>query len=514
MTTTTTDAPARPAATRPERAPLAWAPVLVVVLVKVVLNLLVSARYGWHRDELYYADAGRHLAWGFVDFPPVTPLLAAGARVLAGDTLVGLRAVASLAGAGVILVTAAITRDLGGRRRAQVLAAVAICPLLVGSNAMFQTVSFDQLAWALVIWAAVALLQVATGPDDDGEADLGRAWVALAAAVALAWATKSTSGVLVGALAIGWLATASGRRSLRGAGPWVGAALVAGAALPNLWWQARHGWATVAFFAGRNGAVRNDNPPWRFAVELVLITGPVAVPLAVVGLRALLRDIALRPLGVALALVVPAWLVLGGKSYYAAPIVVGAFAAGAVEWERRAERRGRTSLRLPVAIVLTTWLCLPLIGPFLPTATMVRAGLPSVRDDYAAELGWPELAATTDSVWDDLSPAEQDRTVVLAGSYGSAGALVRFSHHPDLPVVSGHLTHRDWALPDRADRADRALVVGFDPRPLQGICRGPVRTLARVTNRWGVDNEEAGRPVLECELDASVAVVRDRLADG
>ena len=69
-------------------------PVLAVVALKCALELAVAGRYGWHRDELYYAVAGRHLQGGYVEFPPVTALVAALARELFGWSLVPRPAVA------------------------------------------------------------------------------------------------------------------------------------------------------------------------------------------------------------------------------------------------------------------------------------------------------------------------------------------------------------------------------------------------------------------------------------
>lgn len=499
-----TAAPASPA----PRAPMAWGPVLLVVAVKVAIGLVAAGRYGWHRDELYYAEAARHLDLGFVDFPSVTPLLAALSRVLFGESLVGLRSIASLAGAGVIVVTAAIARRLGGRRRAQTMAAVAIAPLVLGSNAMFQTVSFDQLTWALLLWAAVALLQA-----ERADERTSRAWAGLAAAVALAWSTKYTVGVLLIALAGAWLATASGRRTLRGRAPWLAAVAVVIAAAPNLWWQARHGWPSVDFFTGRNGEVRDDNPPLIFALELIFISGPVAVPLALAGLRSLVADRALRPVGLALVVVAPMWLALGGKSYYAAPLLVGALAAGAVRWEARLDAGPRRSAwTWPAWIAGTALLASPIILPVLPTAAMVDLGLHEVRDDYAEQIGWPELAATVDAEWTDLSDAEQARTTVVAGNYGEAGAIARFTRHDDLIVVSGHLTHRLWPVSDHAAQADRALIVGYGRAGADDLCATAPRRVATIANRWGVDNEEAGAPVWHCSLRAPLGELRDDLA--
>lgn len=478
---------------------MAWRGVLVVAAVKVALNLLAAPRYGWHRDELYYADAGRHLALGFVDFPSVTPVLAALARVLTGDSLVGLRTVASLAGAATIVVTAAIVRELGGRERAQVLAAIAVTPLLVGSNAMFQTVSFDQLAWALVTWAAVAV--VVRGPST-------RSWLLVGAAASVAWSTKYTVGMLFAALALGWLATRAGRATLRGRGPWLAVGLLAITAAPNLWWQARHGWPSVDFFTGRSGEVRGDNPPWRFVLELCVLTGPLAVPLAVSGLRTLVRDAATRPVGLALAVVAPAWLLAGGKAYYAAPVVIGALAAGAVRWEARWDAAGCPNTRLPTALAASALLAAPLIAPFLPTTAMVDLGLDEVRDDYAEMVGWPELAAAVDE-----AVATTGETVVVAANYGVAGAVERFGR-ADVEVVSGHVQWRWWAPSDTALAAESALLVGYSIDAAADLCAGPPKVVSRVANDAGIANEEAGRPLLRCDLRASVADLRATLEHG
>ncbi len=497
------ESPTQPAwlSTRPE---LAVAPLLVVVAVKVVVNLAVASRYGWHRDELYYADTGRHLSFGYVDFPPITPWLARVSSVLFGQSLVGLRSLAVAAGAGTVVLTALITRDLGGRRWAQVLAAIAITPLTLGSNAMFQTVSFDQLAWGLVLWAAVRVLH------EGGT----RRWVLLGAAVGVAWMTKFTVGLLIVGLLFGLVITRVGRSRLRGPGPSAAAALALAIAAPNLWWQMRHGWPSFDFFTSRANGTRADNPPSKFLLEFVLGAGVAALPLWLIGIRRLLADAALRPIGIAVASVLGGGLVLGGKAYYAGPVLVVAFAAGSAALERRLDQRaastdgqragGRRRL-LPILIVATTAITSPLILPVATTHQMVKLGLWQARDDYAEEVGWPDLVDTVADVWHRLPAGQRARAAIVAGNYGEAGAIDRWGPARDLPAaVSGHLSRRYWRPDGATLSATEAILVGFDRRAVARLCRTGT-PVARVTNRLDVENEEQGGLVWQCHLRGSVA---------
>ena len=480
-------------------------------MVKLVLNALVSARYGWHIDELYYADSGRHLDWGYVDFPSVTPVLAAAARTLLGDSLPALRLVASLAGAATLVVIALLVRRLGGGRDAQIVAMLATFPVVLGANAMFQTVSFDQLAWALIL---LAFLGLRPGAERD---DLRR-WAALGGAIALAWATKYTVGVLVGCLLVGLVTTRSGRARWSNRGALLAGVIVMVAALPNLWWQARHGWPSVDFFTGRRGEVSDENPPIRFAAELLVLATPLALPVWVAGVRRLLRP-EWRHVGVAAVLVAPLWLVLGGKSYYALPVFFVLHAAGAVSIAERwaARREGGRRPVLPWLIGVSTALALPLIVPVLPTATMVSSGVADVRDDYPAQLGGPDLAAQVDEAWvAGLSPAERSRTVVLADDYGSAGAVRRFGRGDGgeaPPVISPALTNRYWPAPAEARTADAVLTIGVEDDWLTAHCTDE-RRIATVGNRWDVENDLRGGPIVWCELPAGLTVgeARDDLA--
>jgi hypothetical protein len=218
------------------------------------------------------------------------------------------------------------------------------------------------------------------------------------------------------------------------------------------------------------------------------------VPVAVAGVRLLVRDRALRPLGWTVAGTVVAYLVLGGKSYYALPAVLFALAAGAVPFDRWATSR---RLRSVGAVFVTLLVVLLPIGlPVLPLRTADRLGVVAARSDYQDEVGWPQLAR-------DVERQARSADVVVARNYGEAGALELFGQGLP-PVASGEVTFRYWR-PQVGGQ--RAVLVGFTPDEAT-FCR-PYRVVARI--QMPVDNEERGQPIAACTLAGSLAQVWPRI---
>lgn len=457
-----------------------------VVAVKTALSLAFAGRYGWHIDELYYFAAGKHPALGHVDFPPITPLLAGLARVLFGESLVGLRSLAILAGGGVIVVSALIARELGGGRFAQTLAAATVgSSLVLGSNTLFQTVSFDQLAWAAVLFVAVRLLR--TG-------DV-RLWPVLGAVAGVGLMTKFTIAMLLAGLAAGFLVTAGGRARLRGVGPLAAIAIAVAIFLPNLVWQIDNGWPSVDFFTSRNPGNRDAFPLPVFVVMFLFAGGPLGVALLVPGVRRLARDVRYRQLTIAAALTVVGFVVTGGKPYYPAPLHVLLAAAGAVALEAASSRRRRTTVVVSALLLLPT---VPYYLPVLPLDAMLDVGGADVRKDYADQIGWPELVAAVDRAYESLPADEQQRTAILASNYGEAGAVDLLGPERGLPrAASPHLTYRYWSLP-RPD-ATTLITVGFSANDLARWCAVPA-AMTTFTTPHGVENEESGKKIAVCRL--------------
>jgi 4-amino-4-deoxy-L-arabinose transferase-like glycosyltransferase len=470
---------------------LATWPLAIVVVARSALVLGFASRYGWQRDELYYWAAGKHLAAGYVDYPPVTALLSALAGSMFGTSLTGFRLFAVLAGAGVIVLAALVARELGGGRTAQIAAAVGVAfsPVLLGTNGLFQPVSFDELLSFLLLFLA---LRLALRPSR-------RLWLAIGLVVGTGVETKYTIAVLAAVLLVSFAIfrrDVFDRRGLAGA-----VVLAVAIALPNLVWQTQHDWISVRWFVHPGPSATSESRP-QFLLDLLLDTGLVAVPFAVLGVRSLWRDRRLRPFALTVVGTIAVYFALNGKSYYAAPVALFAVAAGSLDFERWVEH-GRARLRgVAIAFAAATLIALPVAVPVLPLRTAVDYGVIKDRSDYQDEIGWPGLAAT-------VGRATVGAPVVVASNYGEAGALELFGVGLP-PVASGHMSFRYWHPPLTASRG---IVVGYDAAQLATLCSSH-RVVAHVTMPHGVSNEENGAPVARCAFaGGSLAAIWRRLLD-
>ena len=219
--------------THAPRPPLAWAALALVAVASVGVHALCLGQYGWFRDELYYASCARRLAWGYVDHPPLSIGLLALVRTVFGSGLEAPRLLAALVSAATCLTAGAIARELGGRRFAQVLAALALAlaPMSLAIGHYYSMNVLDML-----FWSAATLL--ALRAFDSGARGT---WLSLGLLLGLGLLNKWSVLWLGCGLAVALLVSPR-RGQLRSAGPWLGAALAALLFAPNLGWEWRHGW--------------------------------------------------------------------------------------------------------------------------------------------------------------------------------------------------------------------------------------------------------------------------------
>jgi 4-amino-4-deoxy-L-arabinose transferase-like glycosyltransferase len=462
-----------------------WLIICVLAIVVLAVHLATNGLYGFHRDELYYLDSARHLTWGFVDYPPLTPAVARLSEFVFGTSLWGLRLWPSLAGAAMVVLTAQIARELGGGRSARVLAAIgaAASPVLLGANWLFETVTFDQFVWLVCFCLYARLLR--TGDR--------RLWLALGAAAGVGLETKYTIVALLVGLAVGAAVTPL-RRHLRTPWPWLGLALMAVIFLPNLVWQIGNGWPSLAYTFNHHTAQPNDFAPLRFLSDQLALIGPLALPVWIAGWYWLLSGKG-RALGVA-ALVVFVTFLFVGKDYYIGPLHPLLVTAGACAIEVWTQRRARW-LRptTAAALVAQAVVLLPIAIPLLPETEMARSTLPSIRTDFAETVGWQDLVTQVKTVYERIPVSERPSTVILTNNYGEAGAINTYGPQLGLPTaVSGELTYYYWR-PTRF--GDSIIAVGLDASFLSTLF-DDCSTLATVSNSYGLHNQEFGAPIVVC----------------
>ncbi len=452
----------------------------------LALHLATNGLYDFHRDSLYYLDSARHPAWGYVDYPPVTPTIARLSLFLFGPSVWGLRLWPSIAGALMVVLASMIARELGGGPPARLLAALgaATSLVLLGANWLFQTVTFDQVNWLVALWLAARLLR--TGDR--------RLWVALGVVLGIGLETKYTIVGLIAGLMVGTLFTPL-RRQLASPWPWIGAGLALLIFLPNLIWQIGNGWPSVEYTLNHKSAQSVDFSPLTFLAEQLVLIGPLAIPIWIAGLYWLLADSSRRVLGIA-ALVPFLIYLFAGKSYYVGPLHPFLIAAGAcatVEWTQSRWRWVRPAAGF--ALLAQALVLLPIALPVLPEAAMARSPLPGIRKDFADTVGWHDLVSQVAAIYFGLPADERGRAVILTSNYGEAGAINTYGPPLGLPgAVSGELSYYYWKP---ASLDGPVIAVGLDQTFLSTLFDS-CDQVGSVSNSYRLDNEEFGAPLVVC----------------
>ncbi len=459
-------------------------PVWFFAAGKVAIHL-ATTRLSHHRDELYFISASKRLAFSYVDFQPVTPLLVRVDRAVFGDSLLGLRLIPALAGAAVIILAALIARELGGNRRAQILAGLAglIVPLFVGMDTAVNTVSLETPAWMLICLLFARLLR--TGDK--------RWWAGVGAAVGLALLVKFTVVGYLIAMGVAILVTPL-RRDLRSRWLWIGAAVSAAMVAPSVIWQFQNGLPVLEFISnqGGGGKVLGLGGRLGYLISLIVLPGIVAAFLYLPGLVYLVRDKTYQALGVTHAVALLVFLVASGKGYYAAPGIAVMISAGAVWIVKRRDRYPRGVL---IGIGFSLLVSLPLVVPVIPPSVLV--GRPDLSDatEIGERIGWDDIARDVSRIYTTrIHKFEQPNTIFLGENYTLPSAIEYYSDEYDLPriAVGGHNSAYLW-WPE-IPREHTAIVIGFDRFKMRELY-GDVIRVGTVRNDEKVDNYEWGKPI-------------------
>lgn len=478
----------------PDRAlsPVAWRWLLAIAAARLLLHLLTNGEYGFHRDELAVLDDARRLAWGYVAYPPLTPFLARLGIDALGATPGGYRLFSGIAQAAATLAAGLIARELGGTRGTQALASLALCcvPFSLLAGSMLQYSSLDYLWWVLAAWM---LLRIANGGDP-------RWWLGLGLAIGLGMLTRYTMSICALGILVAVLATPL-RRQLATRWPWLGALLSLLVFAPNAWWQWQHHFVYLDFVREIHARdVRIGRTDGFLAGQLLVGAGPLLAPLWIAGLAWLAFAKAARrwrPLAWLYAAALLLFLLAQARDYYLAPaypmlLAAGcvAFAAGIARLRPRSARLARVAaaavscaaLAMAAAIALPVW----------PVGSEGWRTSRRVHDNFAEQIGWPELVAQVAAVYRGLPEAERAHAAIYANNYGEAGAIDLYGPAQGLPRAISPINSY-WALGYGDTAPTTVIVLGDDA---EGISDTPAdcTLAARVRIPHGVENEESGHP--------------------
>jgi hypothetical protein len=483
---------ALPAVARDEDSDLAvaqnrpdWPILLGISAAVALLHILTNGRYGFHRDELQFLSDARHLDWGFVAYPPVTPFLEHIGLGVFGVSLVGLRLFSVVVQAAAIVVTGLMAKELGGGRLAQATAAlaVALSPLPLFNGTEFQYTSFDFLWWVLIAYFTIRLL---TSEDP-------RWWLAIGTAVGVGLLTKYSIVFYIAGILAGVVLTPA-RRYLKSGWFWGGIALALLIFLPNFVWLARHDFISYHFLKhihvrdvgeGRADGFLADQ--FRICVNLF------AAPLWLAGLAGFLRNRRYRM--VAFMYLVPLLLFFLGKGrgYYLAaayPMLLAMGAAMGERWVGSLPRWGRrtvqavffSGLAVVAAYVIAVVVPLAASGPLRDFA-LQRNG------DLREEIGWNQMVKTVAGIRDSLPPDQQAHLGITTGNYGEYGAIEILGPSYGLPQPIG-TTNSEYLRGFPTPPPTTIIVLGLGREEADSIFTS-CRLAGHNGNSEGVRNEES-----------------------
>jgi 4-amino-4-deoxy-L-arabinose transferase-like glycosyltransferase len=424
-------------------------PLWLLTVVVAIMHLATAGRYDAMRNELYFIICGRHPDFGYVDQPALVPLIAAATQAF-GNSIWLLRLPAVLAVIALIPLTAALTRLVGGDRRAEFFAALAasIAPLLVAVGTLLTTETFEPLTWTML-----AFLVADAWRNDNRRALL---WAGLVAGIALQM--KYGMVIWMIGLTVGLIATPA-RRMLLWREFWLGAGIAAAIVAPSIIWQAAHGWPFLEV-TRHHSAGNFTGGPIAFTIEQVFRMNPILAPLWLAGIAGpFLRD-ALRPFRfLAVAFVVSAAIIVvsHGKDYYLVPAYPTMFALGAVAcgglrtWPRRIWIGAALAMSALVAPVVLPLLDPPRLERYLAAthlkprpdeAAGVGAPLTQVFSD---ELGWRAFEKQVAAAYNALPPEDRIHAAIVTVDYGEAAALDYYGPADGLPpALSGQNQYYLW----------------------------------------------------------------------
>jgi len=476
-----------PIATRPHLPAFrSGAAVLLAIAATVaLLHILTNGRYGFHRDELQVLSDARHLDWGFVAYPPLDPFLERIAFSLFGLSLIGLRLFSVIAQAVLVFVSGLMARDLGGGRRAQIVAALAVAfsPLPVFEATEFQYTSYEMLWWVLIAWFTIRLLT----------SENPRWWLAIGAAIGLGLLTKYSIVFYIAGILAGVVFTPA-RRSFKSGWFWAGVALALAIFLPNFVWLVRHDFISYHFLQHIHARDVGEGRANGFLKgQFLACANLAAAPIWIAGLIGYLRDWRYRMLAFMYLVPLALFWIGKGRFYYTAGAYPMLLAMGAVLAERWLASLPRWMSRSIQAVYFTAfaavsaYVCAQLI-PLVSRGPLRDFAL-AHNTDLREEIGWDELVRTVAQIRDSLPADQRAHLGITTANYGEYGAIEILGRAYGLPQPIG-TNNSEWLRGYPQPPPTTLIVLGLTERQANAIFTG-CRWAGHNGNAEGIRNEES-----------------------
>ncbi|WP_273566222.1 ArnT family glycosyltransferase [Maribacter halichondriae] len=468
--------------------------ILILSIIKLLIQWFGNKNYGFHRDELLHLSVSEHLDWGFMEFPPFIGVLGKMSYWLFDYSLLGVRLFPTLAGVAILILCCLMAKELGGKRKAVLLAGVCILAFLpfYRNHTLFQPVAFDQLFWTLGFYYIIKYTN----------SQHKKHLILLGITLGVGLMNKYTMLVWAYGILVGLIFYQKGKL-FKDKWLYVSTLISLLIFLPNIIWQAQNNLPLVRHLQALAENQLNEIDPMAFGLEQ--LNFPFTLIISLFGLVALLIDENLkkyRTVGIAALVIFCTMWLLNAKAYYVFAIYPVLFASGAVKMEALFSKKPGWVYGIAIVILVPSIYFIPELTPILPIEKYVeyaqleeKNGRVKLKGDYADMFGWEEQVKLVDSVYRSLSPKEKNNCVLWAENYGEAGTLKILGKKYDLPnPISRHGSFWTWGYGNK--NAAVWISLGNEKPSVEYVFE-EVELVKIITHKYAI-GEENGIPLFIC----------------
>lgn len=470
-------------------------------LFKLILLIVFAGNYGIFRDEYYYIEISKRLAWGYVDVQPLSEVILSVSRALFGDSIFGIRVLSYLAGSVIVFISGLIARELNGSKFAQIFTAflVIFSGVVLGTSSYFSMNSFDILLSALMFYFLIRLINT----------NNAKLWLVIGLLFGLGLQNKLTFLFLGFGLAVGLMLTQN-REYLKSKEIWIGAAIAFIIFLPNIIWQIANNFPTLEFM--RNASAYKNKPMSliEFTLNSLLELNPGYSLFVLTGIYFLFFNKQGKAYSIIGWIYVSVFLVFifnNGKPYYMGVLYPVILAAGVIGADYLIENYLRPFVRtvLVILVIPSVFIVTPFAVPVLNVESFIkysetlgikpesgeRSELGKLPQFYADRFGWEEMVQKVASAYNMLSKEERKEALIFGQNYGEAGAANFYRKKYNLPqAISSHNNFWIWGYP-KDYKGDILIIIGSNYEDNSEFFED-VQLVENHSNKYGMSYENVG----------------------